>query len=199
VGGTSDLTPERPNVFIQTEDTPNPETLKFLPGQEVLPGGTIDIRSEAEAAISPLAERIFRINGVTGVFFGQDFVSVTKSGVEWQHIKPAVLGAIMEHFTSGAPILVEGAESAPDHDDYEGEDAEVVEQIVELLNTRIRPAVAGDGGDITFQRWDGRSGTVFLHMRGSCQGCPSSTLTLKSGIERLLKHYIPEVAAVEAA
>ncbi|MFZ1991220.1 MAG: NifU family protein [Alphaproteobacteria bacterium] len=187
-------------MFIQTEDTPNPDTLKFLPGQDVSPAGPVDLRSEAEAEASPLAQRLFRIKGVNGVFYGSDFIAVSKSGVEWQHIKPAVLGAIMEHFTSGAPLLADGA--APqggDHGAYEGEDAEVVEQIIELLNTRVRPAVANDGGDITFKRWDARSGTVFLHMRGSCQGCPSSTATLKSGIERLLKHYVPEVVSVEAA
>lgn len=187
-------------MFIQTEDTPNPDTLKFLPGTDVLPGGSLDIRSEAEAAASPLAARLFRIKGVNGVFYGSDFIAVSKSDAEWQHIKPAILGAIMEHFTSGAPLLSEGASGSNDaHGDYEGEDAEVVEQIIELLNTRVRPAVANDGGDITFKRWDARSGTVFLHMRGSCSGCPSSTMTLKSGIERLLKHYVPEVVSVEAA
>ena len=187
-------------MFIQTEDTPNPETLKFLPGAEVLPGGSLDFRSEAEAAASPLAQRLFRVNGVNGVFFGADFIAVSKSGVEWQHIKPAVLGAIMEHFTSGAPLLADGtAPQAEAHGEYEGEDAEIVDQIIELLDTRVRPAVANDGGDITFKRWDARSGTVFLTMRGSCQGCPSSTATLKSGIERLLKHYVPEVVAVEPA
>lgn len=187
-------------MFIQTEDTPNPDTLKFLPGEDVLPGGPVEIRSEAEAASSPLAQRLFRIKGVNGVFFGTDFIAVSKSDVEWQHIKPAVLGAIMEHYTSGAPLLAEGAApQAEAHGDYEGEDAEIVEQIIELLDTRVRPAVANDGGDITFKRWDARSGTVFVHMRGSCQGCPSSTATLKSGIERLLKHYVPEVIAVEPA
>jgi len=187
-------------VFIQTEDTPNPDTLKFLPGQDVSPAGPVDLRSEAEAEASPLAQRLFRIKGVNGVFYGSDFIAVSKSGVEWQHIKPAVLGAIMEHFSSGVPLLADGAApKGDDHGAYEGEDAEIVEQIIELLDTRVRPAVANDGGDITFKRWDARSGTVFLHMRGSCQGCPSSTATLKSGIERLLKHYVPEVVAVEAA
>jgi Fe-S cluster biogenesis protein NfuA len=187
-------------VFIQTEDTPNPDTLKFLPGKDVLPGGTLDLRSEAEASSSPLAQRLFGIAGVTGVFYGSDFIAVSKDGAEWKHIKPAILGAIMEHFTSGAPLLLEGSAPQGDaHGNYEGEDAEVVEQIIELLDTKVRPAVANDGGDITFKRWDGRSGTVFLHMRGSCAGCPSSALTLKTGIERLLKHYVPEVVAVEAA
>ena len=187
-------------MFIQTEDTPNPDTLKFLPGQDVLPGATLDFRSESDAASSPLAERLFRIKGVTGVFYGGDFIAVSKTDAEWKHIKPAILGAIMEHFTSGAPLVSEGATPQGDaHGNYEGDDAEIVEQIIELLDTRVRPAVANDGGDITFKRWDGRSGTVFLHMRGSCAGCPSSTMTLKSGIERLLKHYVPEVVAVEAA
>jgi Fe-S cluster biogenesis protein NfuA len=187
-------------LFIQTEDTPNPDTLKFLPGKDVLPGGSLDIRSDTEAGASPLATRLFRIKGVSGVFYGSDFIAVSKQGAEWQHIKPAILGAIMEHFTSGAPLLAEGASADDDsHGAYEGDDAEVVEQIIELLNTRVRPAVANDGGDIMFKRWDARSGTVFLHMRGSCSGCPSSAMTLKSGIERLLKHYVPEVVSVEAA
>ena len=186
-------------MFIQTEDTPNPDTLKFLPGQDVLPGGSADFRSDEAAQASPLAERLFRITGVAGVYFGADFIAVTKQGTQWQHIKPAILGAIMEHFTSGAPLLTEGASPEAGHGDYEGEDAEVVEQIIELLNTRVRPAVANDGGDITFKGWDGKSGTVFLNMRGSCAGCPSSTMTLKAGIERLLKHYVPEVMAVEPA
>lgn len=187
-------------MFIQTEDTPNPETLKFLPGLDVLPGSTRDFRDAEAAASSPLAGRIFEVNGITGVFFGEDFITVSKAGVEWKHIKPAILGAIMEHFTSGVALISDGA-APPDeaHGTYEGDDAEVVEQIIELLDTRVRPAVANDGGDITFDHWDARSGTVYLHMRGACAGCPSSTMTLKSGIERLLKHYIPEVASVEAA
>jgi Fe-S cluster biogenesis protein NfuA len=191
---------KRPTLFIQTEDTPNPDTLKFLPAREVLPGATLDLRSPAEAARSPLAERLFRIDGVSGVFFGHDFITVTKVGAEWRHIKPAILGAIMEHYTSGRPLLAEGgAADAQSHGDYEAQDAEIVEQIIELLDTRVRPAVAGDGGDIMFERWDAGTGTVFLHMRGSCAGCPSSAMTLKSGIENLLRHYIPEIVAVEAA
>jgi len=188
-------------LFIQTEDTPNPDTLKFLPGREVLPGETLDLRGAADAAKSPLAERLFRIDGVAGVFFGHDFITVSKVGVDWRHIKPAILGAIMEHFTSGRPLLAEGTApgAAQAHGAYEAEDAEVVEQIIEILDTRIRPAVANDGGDIMFDRWDARTGTVYLHMRGSCSGCPSSAMTLKSGIENLLRHYIPEVHAVEAA
>lgn len=186
-------------MFIQTEDTPNPETLKFLPGREVLPGATLDFRSPGEAARSPLAQRLFNIDGIAGVFFGGDFISVTKVGVEWRHIKPAILGAIMEHYTSGRALLGEVAGETQGHGAYEAGDAVIVEQIIELLDTRIRPAVAGDGGDIMFQRWDARTGTVYLHMRGSCAGCPSSTMTLKSGIENMLRHYVPEVVAVEAA
>lgn len=187
-------------MFIQTEDTPNPETLKFLPGREVLPGATLDFRSADEAGRSPLAQRLFNIDGIAGVFFGDDFISVTKVGVEWRHIKPAILGAIMEHYTSGRPLLADGTRAeSQGHGAYDAGDAEIVEQIIELLDSRIRPAVAGDGGDVMFQRWDAETGTVYLHMRGSCAGCPSSAMTLKSGIENMLKHYVPEVVAVEAA
>jgi Fe-S cluster biogenesis protein NfuA len=187
-------------LFIQTEDTPNPDTLKFLPGRDVLPGATLDFRTSEEATRSPLAERLFQIDGVAGVFFGQDFLTITKVGAEWRHIKPAILGVIVEHFAAGRPLMAEGqSDAAQGHAAYEGEDAEIVEQIIELLDSRIRPAVAGDGGDIMFERWDARTGTVFLHMRGSCSGCPSSAMTLKAGIENLLRHYIPEVHAVEAA
>lgn len=187
-------------MFIQTEDTPNPETLKFLPGRPVLPGATLDLRSPEEAARSPLAMRLFAVSGVSGVFFGDDFITVTKVGVEWRHIKPQILGAIVEHFSAGQPLLAEGAAPiAQGHAEYTEEDAEIVEQIIELLDTRIRPAVANDGGDIMFERWDGKTGTVYLHMRGSCKGCPSSSMTLKAGIENLLRHYVPGVMAVEAA
>ena len=187
-------------MFIQTEDTPNPETLKFIPGQMVLGEGTLDIRTAQDAVRSPLAQRLFAIGGVSGVFFGHDFISVSKVGVEWRHIKPAILGAIMEHFTSGHPILTQGGGVAPQgHAAHAPEDEAIVGQIIELLDTRIRPAVAGDGGDVMFERFDSASGTVYLHMRGSCSGCPSSSMTLKSGIENLLRHYIPEVRAVEAA
>ena len=180
-------------MFIQTESTPNPATLKFLPGQTVLDLGTADFPSAEAAAKSPLARRIFAAGGVTGVFFGTDFVTVTKAdGVEWQHIKPQILGAIMEHFQSGAPA-VEG-DSTGGHNDQDGPDAEIVNQIKELLDTRVRPAVAQDGGDITFHGFD--RGIVYLHMQGACAGCPSSTLTLKMGIENLLRHYIPEVVEV---
>ena len=181
-------------MFIQTESTPNPATLKFLPGQTVLEAGTADFPSQEAAAPSPLARRIFSVGEVTGVFLGSDFVTVTKAeGVEWDHLKPALLGAIMEHFQSGAPAI-EGAGAGSGHAEHEGEDGEVVGQIKELLDTRVRPAVAQDGGDITFHGFE--RGVVYLHMQGACAGCPSSTLTLKMGIENLLRHYIPEVTEV---
>ena len=180
-------------MFIQTETTPNPATLKFLPGRAVLGEGTADFTSAGDAAVSPLAARIFAVNGVTGVFLGSDFVTVTKGDdIHWDHVKPALLGAIMEHFQSGAPVM-EGAARAA-HAEHEGEDAAIVTQIKELLDTRVRPAVAQDGGDITFHGFD--RGVVYLHMQGACAGCPSSTMTLKMGIENLLRHYIPEVTEV---
>lgn len=182
-------------MFIQTESTPNPATLKFLPGQSVLPNGTADFISKDAAQESPLAQRLFAIDGVTGVFLGNDFVTVTKGeNVEWQHIKPALLGAIMEHFQSGAPVINHAGDAQDGHAEHSGEDADIVLQIKELLDTRVRPAVAQDGGDITFHGFD--RGIVYLHMRGACAGCPSSTLTLKMGIENLLRHYIPEVTEV---
>lgn len=182
-------------MFIQTESTPNPATLKFLPGQAVLEVGTADFPSAEAAAKSPLAKRLFAVSGVSGVFLGNDFVTVTKGdSVEWDHIKPNLLGAIMEHFQSGAPVIDEGETAASGHADHSGEDAEIVTQIKELLDTRVRPAVAQDGGDITFHGFD--RGVVYLHMQGACAGCPSSTLTLKMGIENLLRHYIPEVTEV---
>ena len=181
-------------MFIQTESTPNPATLKFLPGQTVLEAGTADFPSAEGAETSPLAERIFRVQGVSGVFLGNDFVTVTKAeATEWDHIKPAILGAIMEHFQSGQPVMVGEAE-ASGHAEHDGENAEIVGQIKELLDTRVRPAVAQDGGDITFHGFD--RGVVYLHMQGACAGCPSSTITLKMGIENLLRHYIPEVTEV---
>ena len=181
-------------MFIQTESTPNPATLKFLPGQTVLEAGTADFPSPDSAGKSPLASRIFAVDGVTGVFLGNDFVTVTKAdSVDWDHIKPAILGAVMEHFQSGAPVI-EGEQQASGHADFTGEDAEIVGQIKELLDSRVRPAVAQDGGDITFHGFD--RGVVYLHMQGACAGCPSSTLTLKMGIENLLRHYIPEVTEV---
>jgi hypothetical protein len=180
-------------MFIQTESTPNPATLKFLPGQTVLEMGTADFPSAETAGKSPLATRIFAVAGVTGVFFGTDFVTVTKAeAVDWGHIKPAILGAIMEHYQSGAPVI-EGEQAAA-HQAHDGPDSDIVRQIKELLDTRVRPAVAQDGGDITFHGFD--RGIVYLHMKGACAGCPSSTLTLKMGIENLLRHYIPEVTEV---
>ena len=182
-------------MFIQTESTPNPATLKFLPGQTVLEAGTADFPSPEGASASPLAERIFAVDGVTGVFFGNDFVTVTKDdGTDWDHLKPALLGAIMEHFQSGAPVMAEGADHAAGHADHTGEDGHIVGQIKELLDSRVRPAVAQDGGDITFHGFE--RGVVYLHMQGACAGCPSSTITLKMGIENLLRHYIPEVTEV---
>jgi Fe-S cluster biogenesis protein NfuA len=180
-------------MFIQTESTPNPATLKFLPGQSVLDMGTADFPNAETAAKSPLARRVFDITGVTGVFLGNDFVTVTKSeDTAWEHIKPAILGAIMEHFQSGAPAI-EG-DAAGGHAAHDGENSEIVTQIKELLDTRVRPAVAQDGGDITFHGFE--RGVVYLHMQGACAGCPSSTLTLKMGIENLLRHYIPELTEV---
>ena len=181
-------------MFIQTESTPNPATLKFLPGQTVLDLGTADFPNAEAAAASPLARRVFAVAGVTGVFLGSDFVTVTKAeSTDWQHIKPAILGAIMEHFQSGA-AAVEGGAASGGHAAHSGEDGEIVRQIKELLDTRVRPAVAQDGGDITFHGFD--RGVVYLHMQGACAGCPSPTLTLKMGIENLLRHYIPEVTEV---
>src|SRR5215207_8632173 len=179
-------------MFIQTEETPNPATLKFIPGKIVLPAGTRDFRNADEADVSPLATRIFAIDGVSGVFLGHDFVTVTREAAEWPHIKPAVLGAIMEHYLSGAPVLDEGSTEAADDSNYD----EAVAVIKELIETRVRPAVANDGGDITFQGF--REGVVFLHMRGACSGCPSSTATLRHGIENLLRHFCPEVQEVQA-
>ena len=182
-------------MFIQTEATPNPATLKFIPGQPVVSGSPRDFRSPEEAEVSPLAARLFVIDGVSGVFLGSDFITVTKSQGDWQHLKPAILGVIMEHYLSGAPVIAEGAgEGAPASEDYAEADAEIVSTIKELLDTRVRPAVAQDGGDITFHGF--REGVVFLHMKGACAGCPSSTATLKHGIENLLRHFIPEVSEV---
>lgn len=185
-------------MFIQTEATPNPATLKFLPGKIVLGDGTREFRSADEATASPLASNLFGISGVTGVFFGSDFVTVTKSTGEWQHLKPAILGAIMEHYLSGAPMVAENAAAEITGEEFFApEDAETVATIKELLETRIRPAVAGDGGDITFRGF--REGVVYLTMKGACSGCPSSTATLKHGIQNLLRHFLPDVQSVEAA
>ena len=182
-------------MFIQTETTPNPASLKFLPGRIVLGDGTAEFRDPSEADASPLAERLFAVPGVAGVFLGGDFITVTKGDVEWQHLKPAVLGAIMEHFLSGLPVLSQEPEAAGAAEFFDDEDAETVATIKELIETRVRPAVAQDGGDITFQGF--RDGVVFLNMRGSCAGCPSSTATLKHGIENLLRHFVPEVREIQ--
>ena len=183
-------------MFIQTEATPNPATLKFIPGQKVLDRGTLEFLDAESSKASPLAARLFEIEGVRGVFFGTDFISVTKAEGEWQHLKPAILGVIMEHYLSGAPVT-----DAPQADQggeagefFAPEDEDTVKTIKELLETRVRPAVAQDGGDITFQGY--REGVVYLHMRGACSGCPSSTATLRHGIENLLRHFIPEVQEV---
>lgn len=185
-------------MFIQTEQTPNPATLKFIPGRAVLENGTFDIPSVEAAARSPLAQRLFDVDGVTRVFLGSDFVTVTKAAdIDWPVLKPAVLGAIMEHFTSGEPVLAgEAAGAAGGEAAAPAAEDEVEAQIRDLLDTRVRPAVAQDGGDIVFQRFE--DGIVYLHMQGSCSGCPSSTATLKMGIENLLRHYVPEVTEVRA-
>ena len=184
-------------MFIQTEATPNPATLKFLPGQAVLETGTLDLRDPTEAAkSSPLAERLFEIKGVNGVFFGSDFITVTKSDGEWPQLKPAILGAIMEHFMSGAPLLKAGESGGNDDENefFEAGDEEIVTTIKDLIETRVRPAVANDGGDITVRGF--KDGIVFLHMKGACSGCPSSTATLRHGIQNLLRHYVPDVVEV---
>lgn len=189
-------------MLIQTETTPNPATLKFLPGQSVMDAGTRDFATPEEAEASPLAEAIFSTGDVDGVFFGRDFVSVTAApGVEWRQLKPQVLEVLLDHFVSGAPLFrpgsAAGIEIAADADiDDDPADAEIVAQIRELIETRVRPAVAQDGGDIVYRGF--RNGTVFLALQGACSGCPSSTMTLKNGIESLLKHYVPEVETVEA-
>lgn len=185
-------------MFIQTESTPNPNTLKFLPGREISPAGPQEFESAAAAEVSPLAADLFLIEGVTGVFLGEDFIAITKDGsLDWDHLKPFLLGAIMDGLQSGRPILGD-AVTESGHAAYAGDDAEVVKEIIELIDTRVRPAVAQDGGDILFHSFIAESGTVRLKMRGACSGCPSSTMTLKAGIENLLKHYIPEIKTVEA-
>jgi Fe-S cluster biogenesis protein NfuA len=182
-------------MFIQTEETPNPATLKFLPGRAVLHGGTANFPDAQSAGRSPLAERLFELDGVTGVFLGSDFITVSKQADrDWYIMKPAILGVIMEHFTAGRPSLLDDVGTASDT--AAEEDSEVVVQIKELLDTRVRPAVAQDGGDIVFEGYE--EGVVYLHLQGACSGCPSSTATLKMGIENMLRHYIPEVVAVRA-
>ena len=188
-------------MFIQTEATPNPATLKFIPGRTVLDTGTMEFSNREAAARSPLAERLFGVSGVSGVFYGYDFVTVTKADGDWQHLKPAILGAIMEHYMSGAPLLADGTAGNDEATDEEGEffneaDADTVATIKDLIETRVRPAVANDGGDIVYRGFD--KGNVYLKMQGACAGCPSSSATLKNGIESLLKHYVPEVTAVHA-
>jgi Fe-S cluster biogenesis protein NfuA len=184
-------------MFIQTEATPNPATLKFIPGVAVLEGAPRDMPSAKAAEASPLASAIFGIGGISGVFFGPDFISVTKSSGDWQYLKPAILGVIMEHFTSGAPILASGAggAEAPHDEFFAPEHAEIVAKVKDLLETRVRPAVAADGGDIVFRGF--KDGVVFLNMKGACSGCPSSTATLKRGVQNLICHFVPEVTSVE--
>ncbi|MEP7221724.1 MAG: NifU family protein [Novosphingobium sp.] len=192
-------------MYIETETTPNPATLKFLPGQQVMPLGTREFTNEDEAAASPLADALFSLGDVTGVFFGRDFVSVTAGpGVSWNDLKPQVVAMLLDHFVSGAPLMAVPDASAitvaPDGDEDFGEDpadADIVIQIKELIETRVRPAVANDGGDIVYRGF--REGIVYLQMQGACSGCPSSSATLKQGIESLLKHYVPEVSEVRAA
>lgn len=185
-------------MFIETEATPNPATLKFLPGRDVLGDrGTADFTTAEDAAgRSLLAERVFQVGDVARVFLGADFVTVTKSAdADWTMLRPRVLGAIMEHYLSGMPTLESGEAEGEHGADYDPADEEVVAQIRELLDTRVRPAVAGDGGDIVFRGF--REGIVRLHMQGACSGCPSSRATLKHGVENMLRHYVPEVVAVE--
>ena len=184
-------------MFIQTEATPNPATLKFLPGRVVMENGTFDAREAAGGEGSPLAQRLFQVPGVVGVFFGYDFITITKGEGEWQHLKPAILGAIMEHFMSGRPVLAAGTPMSGEGEEefYENSDADTVATIKELIETRIRPAVAGDGGDIVFRGY--RDGIVYLGMKGACAGCPSSTATLKHGIQNLLRHFLPDIREVQ--
>jgi len=184
-------------MFIQTEATPNPEVLKFLPGRKLLPGGSREFRTQAEASASPLARALFGLPGVTRVYYGDEFLTVMKDpDSEWAHLKAPILAEIMDHFTSGEPLIVD-AEVLADEEVYEGETALVVAEIKELIDTRIRPAVAQDGGDIMFSRFEPDTGVVWLNMRGACSSCPSSAATLKSGVENLLRHYVPEVTRVE--
>ncbi|MEL7392685.1 MAG: NifU family protein [Pseudomonadota bacterium] len=194
-------------MFIQTEPTPNPDTLKFLPGQDVTGmTGPYDFASVEEAGTSPLAQALFDVQGVVRVFLGADFVSISKDpDADWKHVRPMALAAIMDHFVAGLPVMATSGSAAvtasegATADDYEGDAKEIVGEIIELIETRVRPAVAQDGGDIVFNGFDVDSGIVHLAMRGACAGCPSSTMTLKQGIENMLKAYVPEVTAVEAA
>lgn len=191
-------------MFIETQSTPNPETLKFLPGREVFSGRAIEFTSREAAEMSPLAHSLFGIEGVARVFLGPDFITLTKAeDADWPELKPAALAAILDHYESGAPALLAGENGERDEDqhtegDYSGEAREIVVQIKELIDSRIRPAVAQDGGDVLFHAWHHESGTVYLRMRGACAGCPSSRMTLKAGIENMLRHYVPEITRVEA-
>ncbi len=189
-------------MFIQTESTPNPRTLKFLPGRDVLGAGSREFADADAALASPLATALFNLEGVERVYLGGDFLTITKSdAIEWPHLKPHVLAAIRDHFVSGKPVLLGGDAPTDETDEadiaYEGEAADIVKELKELIEVRVRPAVARDGGDITFHSWDHAEGVVRLNMRGACAGCPSSTLTLKQGIENMLRHYVPEVNRVE--
>lgn len=189
-------------MFIQTESTPNPRTLKFLPGQHVLGQGSREFADADAALASPLATALFDVDGVERVYLGSDFITITKSeSIEWPHLKPHLLAAIMDHFTSGRPVLGDAGAPADQTDEadiaYEGDAANIVKELKEIIEARVRPAVARDGGDITFHSWDHDEGVVRLNMRGACAGCPSSTLTLKQGIENMLRHYVPEVNRVE--
>jgi len=186
-------------MFIQTEVTPNPTTLKFLPGRTVLGKGTMEFTDPNTAGRSMLAVKLFAVHGVTGVFYGSDFITVTKDDSDWQHLKPAILGVIMEHYMSGAPLLADGEGNGETNTDTDVEffdeaDAETVTLIKDLIETRVRPGVADDGGDITFRGF--KDGVVYVNMKGSCSGCPSSTVTLRNGIQNLLKHFVPEVVEV---
>jgi Fe-S cluster biogenesis protein NfuA len=190
------LSPGAYPLFIQTEVTPNPATLKFLPGRPVMAEGTFEARDPTEAERSPLAKALMQVPGVSGVFFAPDFISVTKNEGEWQHLRPAILGVVTEFYLSGEPILAGPAGPVEaDAEFFDPKDAETVETIKELIETRVRPAVAGDGGDITFRGY--REGIVYLNMKGACSGCPSSTATLKHGIQNLFHHFLPEVRAIE--
>ncbi len=181
-------------MFIQTEATPNPATLKFLPGCDVMGSSSVSFSDSGDASRSPLASRLFEINGISAVYLGGDFISATKGdGFEWGVIKPQVLGAIMDHFSSGKPVMEDGDEGQ-DEEEIAGEDSDVVVKIKELLDTRVRPAVAQDGGDIVFRKYE--DGVVYLDMQGACSGCPSATMTLRNGVENMLRHYIPEVTEV---
>ncbi|NEX91496.1 NifU family protein [Caulobacter sp. 17J65-9] len=187
-------------MFIQTEPTPNPNTLKFLPGRALAEDGAHDFASIEEAQASPLAEALFQVEGVERVYFGPDFVSVSKTdgGLSWSQMKAPILAAVMDHFTSGQPLFRDGAAGVSHAADaYEGEAAQIVAEIKDLLDTRIRPAVAQDGGDILFDRYEPDTGVVYLRMRGACSGCPSSSATLRAGVENTLRHYVPEVTRVE--